>query len=39
MDFLDKYPRTQRLIRKTGFTLDQALQYTELELKKRGIKP
>ena len=33
-DFLDKYPRTKRLLQETEMTLDQALIFTEVELKK-----
>jgi len=32
--FLDKYPRTKRFLKETGYSLDQALIFTESELKK-----
>jgi hypothetical protein len=31
LDFLNKYPRTKRFLQDTGYTLDQALKYTESE--------
>jgi hypothetical protein len=33
-DILSKYPRTKKFLEKTGMTLDQALIFTEIELKK-----
>ena len=33
-EILDKYPRTKHFLQKTGMTLDQALIFTEIEIKK-----
>lgn len=35
---LNEYPRTKQFLEKTGFTLDQTLEFTESELKKQEIK-
>ena len=32
----ENYPRAARFLEDTGMTLDEALMYTELELKKKG---
>ena len=34
MNFLDQYPRAKKFLEETGYTLDQALIFTEQELKK-----
>ena len=34
-NFLDKYPRAKQFLEETGMTLDQALIWTEQELKKQ----
>lgn len=34
-DIRRKYPRAAKFLEETGMTLDEALMYTELELKKR----
>ena len=31
-DFLDKYPKTKRLLSETGMSLDQALIWTEKKI-------
>ena len=36
MNFLKKYPKTNDLLNKTGMSLDEALLWTELEMKKQG---
>jgi uncharacterized metal-binding protein len=32
----EEYPHAKKFLDETGMTLDEALIYTELELKKRG---
>jgi hypothetical protein len=33
-NFLDKYPKTKKFLEETGMTIDQALIWTEQEIKK-----
>jgi len=38
MNSLDQYPRVKKFLEKTGYSLDEALVWTEQELKKRSVK-